>query len=93
MCSGSGGEEFALLTSGSEKDENSGIADNLLRQVEALGILHEKNPGYDVVTVSVGEVLFKPDDATTLEQVFIAADDAMYKAKNSGKNRVVSICV
>ncbi len=46
-----------------------------------------KGPAQFGVTVSIGVAMY-PDDATTAEQLFRVADQAMYQAKQEGRNRV-----
>ncbi len=47
----------------------------------------EKQPG-GTVSVSIGVSSF-PDDAKTKQDLIVAADEAMLKAKRAGRNRVM----
>jgi len=79
-----GGEEFALLLP--ETDiENATIALNHVR--EKINKAKFKYQGKQVpVTVSIG--VAEADKSITAEHLFNLADDAMYLAKKSGRNRV-----
>ena len=65
------------------------IADRLRRAVEDLGISHEKNPP-GVVTISVGVAALSVSEPRSADDLLKEADAALYRAKNSGRNRVAS---
>lgn len=63
------------------------LADELVSQVEFLKILHRGSSlGY--VTVSCGVATTIPDRGTSPDLLLVKADQALYKAKQNGKNRV-----
>jgi diguanylate cyclase (GGDEF)-like protein len=79
-----GGEEFALIL---ETDDRDGVADLLDRAraaVKDLGV--EPVPGR-LVSASVGWAVY-PEDAPSRGRLVAAADDAVYRAKNAGRDRV-----
>jgi diguanylate cyclase (GGDEF)-like protein len=81
-----GGEEFIALLPGAGRDAAERTAERI-REVVAgtrLTIDGESSIG---VTVSIGGCIF-PADAGDEEELFRKADQAMYKAKREGKNRV-----
>lgn len=83
-----GGEEMVVLLPNTDADGARGIAERMREAVQGLNIPHEKS-GIGVVTVSVGGASRIPPrggDASTLLE---AADKALYRAKESGRNRVV----
>jgi diguanylate cyclase (GGDEF)-like protein len=84
-----GGEEFIAVLSKTAADQ-AGVAGERVRQaVEALGMLHEGSPIYGKVTVSVGVATLRPQDVGASPDKLIAlADQALYQAKNRGRNRV-----
>lgn len=41
-----------------------------------------------VVTISVGLLCIIPGSATTTDEIFRLSDEALYKAKNTGRNRI-----
>lgn len=76
-----GGEEFIVLLPGYDSEGAKKIAERLRREVEE----HEFT-GVGQRTVSVGVTSAKIGENE--EDVFIRADNALYKAKESGRNRV-----
>ena len=90
-----GGEEF-LFTLKKNVQNMSGIP-NVCLVLEELNILHESSPVSPYITVSLGMVTvrrdpFMQDKRTELsmEKVIAAADENLYKAKSSGRNRTVT---
>ncbi|MBP0049871.1 diguanylate cyclase [Marinobacterium sp. AK62] len=83
-----GGEEFMLILPNTDTDGALQVAENVRLGVQALGVAHEQSSTAEEVTVSVGCATCIPDDHGTTEQLVYAADQALYKAKQSGRNRV-----
>jgi two-component system, cell cycle response regulator len=83
-----GGEEFAVILPETLNDSAAIVAERLRHAVavEAIAISSELSIH---VTVSVGHATF-PIDAILEEKLLGAADKALYAAKHSGRNRVVS---
>ncbi|RMF16781.1 MAG: GGDEF domain-containing protein [Gammaproteobacteria bacterium] len=81
-----GGEEFALVLPDTDAVAAAEIAHRLVRQVEALGLPHERAPE-GVVTISAGYATVIPDEHLDYEALISRADEALYKAKRTGKNR------
>jgi diguanylate cyclase (GGDEF)-like protein len=83
-----GGEEFCvfLLSPGEKKTVE--IAEECRRQVENLSIPFEDKTIR--VTISIGIAEFSPDRDQDLTGLISCADAALYEAKSSGRNRVVS---
>jgi diguanylate cyclase (GGDEF)-like protein len=83
-----GGEEFVVVLPQATEQGALESAERLRESVEHAGI-HPGGPRKHV-TVSIGVALF-PDDAGTGEDLLKTADEALYDAKRSGRNRV-SLC-
>ncbi len=88
-----GGEEFALLLPGTGDLAALSLARHLRAAVEAAGIEH---PGHSVrssgvVTVSIGLATSTACRESSVHHLVEAADQAMYRAKNDGRNRVTSL--
>ena len=85
-----GGEEFLLLLPEQTLESGALAAERVRRAVEGLGIAHPAASPDAVVTISVGVAAFAPGDETSGAAVVAAADAALYRAKKSGRNRVVA---
>jgi len=83
-----GGEEFVLVLSGTSLDDALAIAERLRKRIEAVGTPHEASPVAPHVTVSIGVAALTPAPDATVEELFKAADEALYRAKKTGRNRV-----
>ena len=82
-----GGEEFGVLVSGTNESDSATLARHICQAVEARGLVHEKSKASDVVTISVGVVCCIADDALDDEVLISKADEMLYTAKESGRNR------
>ena len=79
-----GGEEFVILLPDTDLATSEGIAKRIKDEVEKTEITGSRFEGLPSVTISIGVTETKPD--AFYEDVFKAADAALYKAKNSGRN-------
>lgn len=82
-----GGEEFLILTPGCGEHD-------LTRQAERLRLAVASSPfeieGHPVaMTISVGATSMEPGVRASSLELIRAADDALYEAKRTGRNRVV----
>ena len=82
-----GGEEFFIILSNTAKDQTYGICERFRRDIEEAEI--SWNSENLRVTVSVGASCFRPGE--TREAWIDRTDRAMYLAKQSGRNTVVSV--
>ena len=84
-----GGEEFLAILAGSDKAGAVMAAERLRAAVSALPIPTGRTTR--TVTMSVGVAAYHPGtEAPTVEQFVGAADEALYRAKNGGRNCVMS---
>ena len=83
-----GGEEFAIILSNVKKETAIMLAERMRANIEVLKLEHGDSSVADVVTVSVGLVTQKLDKHTTITNIFEKADNALYRSKNKGRNRV-----
>jgi len=83
-----GGEEFAVLVAGVERDRAGDLGELLRRSIESLRIDHRASPASDVVTISVGVATMIPDRDRDPAALLKAADEALYAAKAAGRNQV-----
>jgi diguanylate cyclase (GGDEF)-like protein len=82
-----GGEEFALVLPGTDAADGAAVAERARRTFELRGI-HTPDGTFVPVTASFGVAALP--EVSDLEALVAAADEALYCAKRSGKNRVVS---
>ena len=80
-----GGEEFAIMLPGSEAQEAEIFAERLREKVAQSPL--QLNDQVLAITVSIGITVMRAGDAD-VDAVLIRADEALYRAKNSGRNRV-----
>ncbi len=83
-----GGDEFVLIL----PDSSIGDTQQRLEQIRVLlnGLQRTQagQPSVDGITLSAG-IAYMPDHGTTESELLKAADDAMYTAKQTGRNRIV----
>jgi diguanylate cyclase (GGDEF)-like protein len=78
-----GGEEFLLIATETDINQAEALAERIRHEIES--IRHE---GIDrVITVSIG--VAQLTDEASPEELIRHADEALYEAKNNGRNRVV----
>ncbi|WP_287812555.1 GGDEF domain-containing protein [Pseudomonas sp.] len=83
-----GGEEMLVLLPESDWAGTWLVAEKILHSVRALAIHHAGNDG-GLVTVSAGVHVWLPEGGETHPNALVqAADDALYKAKSHGRNRM-----
>lgn len=82
-----GGEEFAVILPDTDEFGALHVAEQVRAAVEALAIPHAAYTG-GVVTVSIGATTELPEAGTTLEDLIRQADEALYRSKHQGRNRV-----
>jgi diguanylate cyclase (GGDEF)-like protein/putative nucleotidyltransferase with HDIG domain len=78
-----GGEEFALIVPETEDQSAFGLAEHLRKELRE-EFAHDPNP----LTISFGLAIY-PDHGETAASLLRAADDALFTAKESGRNRTV----
>lgn len=83
-----GGEEFLIILPEQNLETGAAIAERLRQTVEKLDILHEAKTPPGVVTISLGLSVLEPGTNKTPETLLKKADNALYRAKENGRNRV-----
>lgn len=84
-----GGEEFVVVLPNTERLER--LAQSCCVAVEALAIDHEDSTASEVVTVSIGTCTLVPSSVIEPGLLIQTADQALYQAKKTGRNRVVTL--
>ncbi len=83
-----GGEELVLLLPDTKLEGALHLAEEVRESVEACGIGHPDSPTADVVTISLGVTSVRPIIQDSAESMVDLADQALYRAKEQGRNRV-----
>lgn len=83
-----GGEEFAILLPETSLEDAAKIAERLREGIASQNIVVEGKPV--PVTASFGVASYPAPGIETISDLLKAADKALYKAKYSGRNRVVA---
>jgi two-component system chemotaxis family response regulator WspR len=86
-----GGEELVVLLHKADGEEARPVAERLRQAVYEASIPHERNADLGRVTVSIGVAPFDPDQPAPPKRLRLLADEALYQAKEAGRNRVVVV--
>lgn len=82
-----GGEEFGVLFTLNTPKHIDILADKVLTTMHNKRIEHSGNPPYHYVTLSLGIMLLDPSLDYITEEIYKYADEALYRAKEKGRNR------
>ncbi|WP_456384330.1 GGDEF domain-containing protein [Persephonella sp.] len=83
-----GGEEFVVVLSNTDEKQAYQVASAIHRDVLDKNIEHTSSP-FKKLTVSIGGFSDIPDNVRTIDEFLSRADKALYRAKETGRNRVV----
>jgi diguanylate cyclase (GGDEF)-like protein len=84
-----GGEEFAIVLYDASREYVAEVLTRIQRSVAELNIPHEASRVASRLTVSIGAAFILPGSSRTPEGLIQLADEALYSAKEQGRNRVV----
>ena len=83
-----GGEEFVAVLGNTPLEGALQVGEQIRAAIEGLAIPHRTAPARPVVTVSVGVTSTLPTRGSKPETSLVAADRALYAAKEQGRNCV-----
>ena len=84
-----GGEEFGIILPNTEQGGAQNLAQKIQDAVRKLGIAHCASPTSEHVTISIGVAECIPSEDRSLEELIKAADNALYLAKQEGRDRIM----
>jgi diguanylate cyclase (GGDEF)-like protein len=84
-----GGEEFAVILYEASREYVAEVLTRIQRSIAELNIPHEASRVASRLTVSIGAAFIRPSSNRTPEGLIQLADEALYSAKEQGRNRVV----
>ncbi len=82
-----GGEEFAVVLPDTSKDDAFAVAEHIRSSIAEYNFINDTLRPSQKITVSLGMATF-PLDANEKSELIRLADEALYKAKTNGKNRI-----
>lgn len=83
-----GGEEFVVVLTRTEPKDAVALAHKIMRDVMALKIEHQYSLAAKFLTVSCGLIAKVPNEEDTFYDMFMAADQKLYQAKEQGRNQL-----
>jgi polar amino acid transport system substrate-binding protein len=83
-----GGEEFGIVFKSETKQKALEFANKVRQNIEELQIKHEYNCASKYVTASSGLVCKNAKEINNMDEIYKQADELLYKAKASGRNKV-----
>ncbi|MDD2887269.1 MAG: ABC transporter substrate-binding protein [Aliarcobacter sp.] len=89
-CFRLGGEEFGILFKTENKEKAFNFANKILKTIESLKIEHKNSKANKYVTVSMGLFSAYANDISDIDDMYKKADEKLYLAKESGRNRVIN---
>jgi|GEM_PF-1087318 len=88
FCFRLGGEEFGVILKSDNRQHTISFANKIKNTIEDLHIEHSGNRASNYVTVSIGLVCKYAKEIKDERELYTQADTLLYKAKESGRNRV-----
>lgn len=82
-----GGEEFVCVLPDTDLDGAVAIAEHILHSIRDAKVRHKFSTVADFITLSIGIAVSSPERVLLPDQLLNQADKALYRAKNSGKNK------
>lgn len=84
-----GGEEFAVILADTDLAGGRTVGERLRAEVAALALAHATSTVRPIVTLSLGIATGIPDAEGSVESLVAAADRALYRAKEQGRDRLM----
>jgi diguanylate cyclase (GGDEF)-like protein len=82
-----GGEEFGVVLFDTDYNSLEHCLKDLNYRVLELGIEHRNSKILDVVSISIGSVVYEPNSYISANKLYKLADECLYKSKENGRNQ------
>ncbi|OTG75362.1 GGDEF domain-containing protein [Acinetobacter sp. ANC 4169] len=83
-----GGEEFVVLLPETDAHGAYAVASNIFKAIERLEIPHAESLVSNYITISLGITVYRGEAGLNKEEVLSIADQALYRAKELGRNQI-----
>jgi diguanylate cyclase (GGDEF)-like protein/PAS domain S-box-containing protein len=83
-----GGEEFGILIANQNLNTIKELSEKVRKDIENTHIEHKKSSVNEYITVSIGVYYNNGNSIDNEDDIYRLADEALYRAKSSGRNRV-----
>lgn len=81
-----GGEEFIIVLVDCSPDSIVTILERLKNCIQQAALVHEASPIGDTLSISIGACSLQPGSSDTFSSIVALADQALYQAKQEGRN-------
>ena len=82
-----GGEEFGVILFDIDKDILESCLKDINKKVTELNIEHSGSSVLNVVSISMGAIIYKPNTYISANRLYKTADECLYKSKQNGRNQ------
>lgn len=86
-----GGEEFAISFYSNNMENAINRAELLRKNIQELKIEHKGSDISQYISISIGLFLLEKGCSMDVDEIFKVTDEALYKAKNSGRNTIETV--
>lgn len=83
-----GGEEFLVILHDCDRSDLFAAGQRYITAIQGAGMVHPDNPPYGLVTASAGATELSQANCTDVDSALHDADEALYVAKETGRNRL-----
>ena len=84
-----GGEEFVVLLPDTDVRDAFRMTNSMIKAIEDLAIPHKSSKAVDRVSLSIGVASANGSEELSVQQLIERADEALYEAKETGRNKAV----
>ncbi|MBF4693475.1 ligand-binding sensor domain-containing protein [Fusibacter ferrireducens] len=89
FCARFGGDEFAVVLNDTDQEGAKIVADKLFESVHRINVEFQGKTVVVKPLVCIGVYSLKPEEYVSMDAFISSADEALYEAKRTGKNKIV----